>query len=212
MALLQVYGAMDFGEALEQKRRAIIGANLRALRRRYGLTLEEVASRASISLALLAQAEQGRRALGGENLRAVVQQYGYSLCVFLSLVEALLRGDAEEEPATDGVLQRPPIVLIGRRRTEPSLLLLHPTPQFDTPAHLAVVLPPHTELWRSYLELPSPCAIVSGSAQLVVETPQREFLLAEGDYLRLLPHVPHRFRNPTSHDVRAYIWVETACV
>ncbi len=194
------------------QRAAIIGANLRALRLKHGYTLDSVARRASVSISHLANAEQGRRSLSGEQLRQVLDCYGFSLGVFLTHIESLLRPaeyNVPPDPATE-VIEYPPIRLIGKQSHEPQLFLLHPTYSETEPEHLLLILPPATELWRSYLVLPCRSSIGVAVGTVLVETPKREFALPTSGYLTIPAHTPHRFRNHTRSEARAYIWVETA--
>lgn len=192
------------------KRTQLIGANLRALRKAHGKTLEEVAQAGGLSVSHLANVEHGRRTLDGEQLRQILQLYGYSLAVFLTHIATFL--DPQYENNDDYVSQYEPIPLVGRHGGEATLLLLHPTPTIDTAAHLLLLLPPGGELWHKYLVLPHRCSLAIAQGTLLVETPHREYVLTENEYLALAPGVAHRFRNHTPAEARAYIWVESACI
>ncbi|RMF35643.1 MAG: helix-turn-helix domain-containing protein [Chlorobiota bacterium] len=207
----QVYGMMDFDESRSSQARAkLIGANLRALRRKVGKTLAEVARVAGVSVSHLANAEHGRRMLAGEYLRRVVALYGYSLGVFLSHIERLRTREKTEHSAELCAIEPTPIPLIGQDQREPHLLLLVPTFSADEPEHLLLHLPPGTELWQPHLSLPVRCTVACARGALLVETPQREYLLSESGFLVIPPEVPHRFRNHTTTASSAYIWVERA--
>jgi|DewCreStandDraft_2_1066082.scaffolds.fasta_scaffold00070_52 transcriptional regulator with XRE-family HTH domain len=207
----QVYGTMDFDESRSYRERAqLIGANLRALRRKAGKTLAEVAHVAGVSVSHLANAEHGRRMLGGEHLRRVVSLYGYSLGVFLSYIERLLQPERIESSTEYRAIEPTPIPLIGQDPREPQLVLLAPIFSADDPEHLLLHLPAGTELWQPHLSLPVRCTVVCARGALLVETPQREHLLCESGFLVIPPELPHRFRNHTSTASSAYIWVERA--
>lgn len=199
----------DDGDVVQQWTQ-LVGANLRALRQMYGKTLEEAARAGNLSVSHLANAEQGRRTLDGEQLRRILQLYEYSLSVFMTHIAMLLDTDYQN---TDGsVRYYKPIPLIGRQKDDPTLLLLHPTPTLETPAHCLLRLPPGGELWQDYLVLQSRCSVTVARGAMLVETPYREYILAENEYLALSAGVAHRFRNHTATEARAYIWVETACL
>ncbi|MCX7936407.1 MAG: XRE family transcriptional regulator [Chlorobi bacterium] len=193
------------------RRMQCIGANLRALRRKTGKTLEEVATKAGVSVSHLANAEHGRRMLHGELLRNVLVLYGYSLAVFMSHIEKLIQ-PLNENRNSDAVIPASPIPLMGYRPGQGELHLLHPVFSVEESAHLLLILPPEQELWHSYIVLPARCSVGVARGALLIETPQREFLLNDGEYATILPHQPHRFRNHTLAEARAYIWVETACI
>ncbi|GIV56459.1 MAG: hypothetical protein KatS3mg040_1227 [Candidatus Kapaibacterium sp.] len=202
---------MDFDESRSYRERAqLIGANLRALRRKAGKTLADVAQVAGVSISHLANAEHGRRMLGGEHLRRVVGLYGYSLGVFLSHIERLLQQESTELSVDHRAIEPTPIVLIGQDSHEPHLVLLAPTYSVNDPEHLLLHLPAGTELWQPHLSLPVRCTVVCARGALLVETPQREHLLCESGFLVIPPELPHRFRNHTSTASTAYIWVERA--
>ncbi|GIV54072.1 MAG: XRE family transcriptional regulator [Candidatus Kapaibacterium sp.] len=208
----QVYDVQIRTEDEYQQWNKLIGTNLRALRRKHGLTLNQVAQEANISISHLANAEQGRRSIGGEQLRRILQCYGYSLGVFCTHIKLLLGSeDGFAEPASDAeIIEHSPIPLIGRHNQEPHLLLLRPTPSTDEPEHLLLILPPGTELWRSYLVLPCRSSVAVAHGVLLVETKHREYALHASEYLSIPAEVPHRFRNHTRSETRAYIWVESA--
>lgn len=192
------------------ERAHLIGANLRALRQTSGKTLEEVARAGRLSVSHLANAEQGRRTLDGEQLRRILQLYDYSLSVFMTHIATFL--DADYQDTDSGVCHYKPIPLVGRLKGDSTLLLLHPTPTIEIPAHLLLRLPPGSELWQDYLVLPSRCSIAGARGAMLVETPHREYIIAESEYLSLSAGVAHRFRNHTTMEARAYIWVESACL
>lgn len=194
----------------DDERLQLIAVNLRALRKRHGLTLREVAQVCGLSIPHLANVERGSRSISGEHLRLILQVYGYSLSVFLSLIESYLASPNSDDTAP--ARQYSPIMLVGRDRHDSQLLLLRPTYSREQPAPLLLVLPPGAELWHAFLTLPEPCGIICGQGVLLVETQHREYTLKEGQYLELAAHIAHRFRNHTPTETRAYIWTATACV
>lgn len=202
---------MDFDESQSYQERAkLIGANLRALRRKAGKTLAEVAQVAGVSVSHIANTEHGRRMIGGEQLRRVVGLYGYSLGVFLSHIHRLLQQGNTDAVAEQCAIEPTPIPLLGQDQSEPHLLLLVPTYSADEPELLLLHLPAGAHLWQPYLSLPVRCIVACARGALLVETPQREYLLSEGGSLIIPPELAHRFRNHTSTASSAYIWVEQA--
>lgn len=193
------------------QRQELIGANLRALRLKHGITLDDAARAAGLSLSHLANVESGRRCIGGEQLRRVLNLYGYSLAVFLSHIESFVVNDGREhyEQTTES---HEPIPLVGRSESGARLLLLEPVLSVDRPAYMLLILPPGSELWQPHIVLPCCCRVGVARGELLIETPQREYVLAESQYLSIAASVPHRFRNHTTSESRAYIWSETACV
>ena len=70
-----------------------LGLRLRMLRRRAGLTLEDVSSRAGISLSFLSDLERGRTLPSLETLEAIAEVY--SLSVGEALVNVRIRPEVD---------------------------------------------------------------------------------------------------------------------
>lgn len=167
-----------------------VGAELRRLRLGQGLSLQQVASRAGLSVGFVSQAERGLSPISIKALQDLGATLGKPIGWFFRDVDAEASGDEG-----DVVVRRQ-----QRKRLEhPGLgitdYLLSPSLDGQLEVLLCEFAPGASSGEQPYTHAGEECGVVlQGRFELWVG--ERHFLLRQGDSFAFPSTTPHRYRNP----------------
>lgn len=177
---------------------ASVGERVRSVRRQRGLSLQQVAQQAELSVGFLSQIERGLSSPALRDLVRIATALGVGLNLFFDAADV-------GATTTDAV-----VVRVANRRdvafhegVTKQLL----TPPGDASVHLYMVtIEPHGCTGEApYTHAGEEAGLVlQGKLLLTVES--TDYLLHEGDSFRFLSARPHRFANPTGLVTRV-VWV-----
>ncbi len=180
---------------------ALLGKNLRILRRARERQLSDVARAVGISKAYLSLIEQGKRKCSFALLYQLLRYYRFSLGQFIS--EAQHHNDIEGPYFAPHEPKQTPmhhLLLAGNRQgNEPTLLLLRPLTTSNALELLRLVLPPKTSLPRDiFFEFTAEFRGYITQGKLLIEFEDAtELVIRQGEEFALTPACPFRFRNYT---------------
>jgi transcriptional regulator with XRE-family HTH domain len=175
-----------------------LGVQMRALRRAKGLSLEQLADAAELSIAMVSQIERGISSPSIRSLRLLSKALGVPPSRFFQ--------DGSHPPAVE-------IDKIVRRDARPSVALAaNVSKHLLTPAFpglvemfLIIVEPGGTSGPESYTHKGEDAGIVlRGTLELWVD--RQRYILEEGDSFRFKSSLPHHFTN-ASESRTEVIWV-----
>ena len=167
-----------------------VGAELRRLRLAKGLSLQQVAGRAGLSVGFVSQAERGLSALSVKALQDLGAALGKPIGWFFREAAAVAGGDESD-------------VIVRRRRRKrlehPGLgivdHLLSPSLEGQLEVLLSEFAPGATSGEEPYTHAGEECGVLlQGRLELWVGA--RHFLLQKGDSFAFASSTPHRYRNP----------------
>lgn len=173
----------------------VVGANLRRLRLKRGLSLERLASLSGVSRAMLGQIEAGRSAPTITLLWKIARALGVTFSAFIAAPNAasstVLRAhQAKRLTNRDGSFTSRALFPFDQpRRVEFYELTLAPGAEERAPPH-----PPGTS---------ENLVVTQGTLELEVEGATS--LLDAGDAIVFVADVPHRYHNPGSKPVVMYL-------
>ncbi|MEN3027517.1 MAG: XRE family transcriptional regulator [Chlorobiota bacterium] len=180
-----------------------LGQELRRLRERHDRTVTEMAQRLGISKAFLTLAEQGKRRLPLKVLRQLLAHYGSSLAALASpecTVARTVQGGRCWHPTN--LLN----VTADRALRGSTLRLLRPVNAPDDLEWLELRLAGEQQLPpEGYWHFSAPIDGVVVEGNLLVEVPNDELLVRQGESFRIDAEQPHRYRNYTAHPIRALL-------
>ncbi|WP_426959555.1 cupin domain-containing protein [Muricoccus radiodurans] len=180
---------------------ATLGAQLRALRKARGLSLQELAASASLSVGLISQVERGLSSPSVKTLRALADALGVT-------VGWLFHHGAVPPAEEHGLVLR----RANRRRmtlNDGAVVKELLTPRLDSQLEMLIVnvTPGGSSGLEPYTHAGEECGLVlEGELDLWVEG--RRFRLSEGDAFGFVSGRPHRFENPGTRPARV-LWVIT---
>jgi transcriptional regulator with XRE-family HTH domain len=172
-----------------------VGANLRRLRTRRGLSLERLAHRSGVSRAMLSQVELGRSAPTINVLWKVARALGVTFSALLSTnldaSPVLLRdSSAKRLSSIDGAFSSRALFPFDRpRRVEFYELRLKP--------HAAEAAEPHPPGTAEN--------IVVNTGDVTITVGNSAHALGQGDALLFAADVPHTYCNRGDHDALMYL-------
>jgi transcriptional regulator with XRE-family HTH domain len=174
----------------------VVGANLRRLRLKRGLSLERLARASGVSRAMLGQVELGQSTPTINVLWKVARALNVSFSTFLgqrekaSTVVVLESKRAKLLTSQDGSFTSRALFPMGEpRKVEFYQLKLSPGGHERADAH-----PPGTS---------ENLVVASGALELVVDS--ERFQLKEGDAIHFVADVPHEYRNPGLVEAHMYL-------
>ena len=174
----------------------VVGANLRRLRLKRGLSLERLARASGVSRAMLGQVELGQSTPTINVLWKVARALNVSFSTFLgqsekaSTVVVLESKRAKLLTSQDGSFTSRALFPMGEpRKVEFYQLKLSPGGLERADAH-----PPGTS---------ENLVVASGSLELTVDS--ERFHLKEGDAIHFVADVPHEYRNPGLVETHMYL-------
>jgi transcriptional regulator with XRE-family HTH domain len=175
---------------------SVVGANLRRLRLKRGLSLERLARASGVSRAMLGQVELGQSTPTINVLWKVARALNVSFSTFLGQREkentvVVLEGKrAKLLTSQDGSFTSRALFPMGEpRKVEFYQLKLSPGGLERADAH-----PPGTS---------ENLVVASGSLELTVD--DERFHLKEGDAIHFVADVPHQYRNPGLVEASMYL-------
>jgi transcriptional regulator with XRE-family HTH domain len=175
-----------------------LGLQMRALRRAKGLSLEQLADAAELSIAMVSQIERGISSPSIRSLRQLSKALGVPPSRFFQ--------DGGHPPAAE-------IDKIVRRHARPSVSLAakiskhHLTPEFPglVEMFLIVMEPGGTSGPESYTHEGEDAGIVlRGTLELWID--RQRYILEDGDSFRFKSSLPHHFTNASDKRTEV-IWV-----
>jgi transcriptional regulator with XRE-family HTH domain len=180
---------------------ASIGERIRVLRRQRGLSLQQVAQAAEVSLGYLSQIERGLSSPSVRDLMRVAVALRVDISFFF---EAAAPGGEGTDPIVVRVAERQEVAFqagITKQR-------LTPPGRASLQVYLITLEPGGRSGEALYAHDGEEAGLVlQGRLHLTVE--DRDFLLNEGDSFRFLSRRPHRFANAASTVARV-VWVNVA--
>jgi transcriptional regulator with XRE-family HTH domain len=175
---------------------SVVGANLRRLRLKRGLSLERLARASGVSRAMLGQVELGQSTPTINVLWKVARALNVSFSTFLgqrekeSTVVVLEGKRAKLLTSQDGSFTSRALFPMGEpRKVEFYQLKLSPGGLERADAH-----PPGTS---------ENLVVASGALELTVD--EERFQLKEGDAIHFVADVPHQYRNPGLVEASMYL-------
>ncbi len=188
---------MDDAFRLPDPMEVAVGDRIRSVRKQRGLSLQQVAQQADLSVGFLSQIERGLSSPALRDLMRIATALETGLNVFFEQMEV-------PGAPTDSI-----VVRVAHRRD----VAFHEgvtkhllTPPGETSVHLYMVtIEPHGRTGEAlYAHVGEEAGLVlQGKLLLTVES--TDYVLHEGDSFRFLSTRPHRFGNPTTAVTRV-VW------
>ena len=171
-----------------------IGKKISEYRRVHNLTIKEFSELTNLSSALLSQLERG---MGNPSLSAL-QSIASALNVSLS---SLFEEDITNESL---ILRREDRKTIYNPDQKHVLYdVLTPSPINSTVELLLMNLSANSNTYVNYsTHIEEELAFILEGEVYIIFNDEEEFLLREGDTIRILPNREHKFRNSTDNDVK----------
>ena len=171
-----------------------IGKKISEYRRVHNLTIKEFSELTNLSSALLSQLERG---MGNPSLSAL-QSIASALNVSLS---SLFEEDITNESL---ILRREDRKTIYNPDQKHVLYdVLTPSPINSTVELLLMNLSADSNTYGNYFtHIEEELAFILEGEVYIIFNDEEEFLLREGDTIRILPNREHKFRNSTDKDVK----------
>ena len=167
-----------------------VGAELRRLRLAKGLSLQQVAGRAGLSVGFVSQAERGLSALSVKALQDLGAALGKPIGWFFREGAAAAGGDESDVIVRRGQrkrLEHPGLGIVDH--------LLSPSLDGQLEVLLSEFAPGASSGEEPYTHAGEECGVLlQGSLELWVG--ERHFLLRQGDSFAFPSTRPHRYRNP----------------
>ena len=170
-----------------------LGKMIRQFRREKSLSIKEFSELCGISTALVSQLERGRGNPSLSVLRAIASTLGVALSsLFVGEIsnESLIRRRADQErihnPNEKGAVYHG--LTPGPLKSNVELLMMSLSPDNETNEGFSQ----HFEEEIAY--------VAEGEAVILFE--DEEFILSQGDTVRILPSRKHKFRNPGAVPVK----------
>jgi transcriptional regulator with XRE-family HTH domain len=187
-------GAEDAGQHGARQ----VGARLRDLRAERGLTILELAARASISAGLISQIERGNSNPSMRTIQRLRTALGVTIWTFFGQAGTA----AEAEPSFVQRRDSRARIVVGRTRLVKELL----SPRGDgTLRFMSITLPPGGASEDVLIGRGEKGGyVVSGRVELTVD--ERRAELAEGDSFQFESHLPHQLVN-CSDDEAVVFWI-----
>lgn len=163
-----------------------LGERVRELRRRRGLTLEELAERSGVSRAMISKLERGEKNPTLVVAAKLAEGFGVTLSQLVGMEE---RREVVVVPREKRMVMRDPETGFERQLLSPSFggrgveFIRNVVPEGSTSGEF----PPHRRGVEEYV------AVEKGSLRAVIGS--EEYLLKEGDALYFEADVSHRFDN-----------------
>lgn len=189
-------GVLSVPSAVEAPPAGRLGRDLRALRRRRGLTLAALAAEVGRSVGWLSQVERGLSELAIDDLRGLARALGVPLSWFLT------HDDVEEEER-GLVVRRRRRRRIGSAETGLTEELLSPDLGGSFEVLLSIFAPGAERRYFITRETEETGYVVAGELELWIG--ERHVHVHAGDSFRLAGQ-PHRWRNPGNRDCEV-VWV-----
>jgi transcriptional regulator with XRE-family HTH domain len=178
-----------------------LGRQVKALRHGAGLTLQQVADRARLSVGLISQIERGLTSPSVRTLRQLSEALNVPPAIFF-------HGDAVPPPEERGIIVRqgqgPQLRLT---QTGVSKWLLTPDLTGALEMMMVEIAPGGRSGDDLYSHASEACGhVLSGALRLRIE--EHDFVLEPGDSFRFAPQVLHAFES-ASTEVTRVLWVIT---
>jgi transcriptional regulator with XRE-family HTH domain len=175
-----------------------LGANIRRVRKRRGLTIEQLGEASGMSISFISQVERNLISPSVNSLQKISRALGIQIGGFF-----------EEPTAASPVVRtadRPRLIYHNRSEEE---YLLTPIKSKYLQVLYYRLKPGATSGETPYShESDEECGIVL-HGQLEVEVDGEKYLLDEGDTITFASHLPHAWRNPNKKEECEALWVVT---
>jgi transcriptional regulator with XRE-family HTH domain len=198
MARKEDFETLESAESSPAKLSIIVGENLRHLRRKSGLSLEQLGVISGVSRAMLGQIETGKSAPTINLLGRIAEALKVSVSSLIS------------SPGVGGTVivprDRATVVSSSEGGFVSRALFPWGDPQ-STEIYDVTIGSQHRELFAAQTAgAKKSLVVVSGTIEIVVgeDSPAR---LVQGDAILFNADTPHHFHNPTNDDAKAFLVV-----
>ena len=175
-----------------------MGNNLRSVRKKKGISLQEIADNIGVSKSFLSQVENGKTSPSLSTLKEIT---GYLNISISSLLEADQAWDVPLVSKKDRKMMR-----YSHGITMEMLSRPHPYKQIQ-PMHF-ILEPNATSGEKKYRHFGQEFVhVLKGSLQ--IELDDTSYVLESGDSIYFESSTPHSFRNPSSIETAEALWIDT---